>query len=79
MSLWARFALIVPVLCSLCLYRLNFWLPSGCSGIGAHSHDRLFLVNNYMTEGRQKRFIKDAFKQYLSPAVIEESWPHPEH
>ncbi len=34
-------ALIVPVLCSLCLYRLNFWLPL-ISGISANSHDRLF-------------------------------------
>ena len=26
----------------------------------------------HATEGRQKRYIKGAFKQYLSPAVIEE-------
>ena len=32
----------------------------------------------YTTEGRQKLFIKNAFKQYLSPAVIEELIQHPE-
>jgi adenylate cyclase len=32
----------------------------------------------YATEGRQKLFIKNAFKQYLSPAVIEELIKHPE-
>ncbi|MFH1039201.1 MAG: adenylate/guanylate cyclase domain-containing protein [PVC group bacterium] len=29
------------------------------------------LLYNYATEGRQKAFIKGAFKYYLSPAVIE--------
>jgi adenylate cyclase len=33
---------------------------------------------NYATEGKQKRFIKGAFKQYLSPVVIEELVHHPE-
>jgi adenylate cyclase len=32
----------------------------------------------YTTEGRQKMFIKGAFKQYLSPAVIEQIIAHPE-
>jgi adenylate cyclase len=32
----------------------------------------------YATEGRQKRYIKSAFKQYLSPTVIEELIAHPE-
>jgi adenylate cyclase len=32
-----------------------------------------------MTEGRQKRFIKDAFKHYLSPEVIEVLMQHPEN
>ena len=29
-------------------------------------------IINYATEGRQKRFIKNAFSQYLSPAVINQ-------
>ena len=33
---------------------------------------------NYATEGKQKRFIKGAFQQYLSPAVIEQLIAHPE-
>jgi adenylate cyclase len=33
---------------------------------------------NYATEGRQKRYIKSAFRQYLSPTVIEELIAHPE-
>jgi adenylate cyclase len=36
------------------------------------------LIVNYATEGRQKRFIKNAFRQYLSPKVIEQLIAHPE-
>ncbi|MDR3342152.1 MAG: adenylate/guanylate cyclase domain-containing protein [Treponema sp.] len=32
---------------------------------------------NYATEGSQKRFIKSAFSQYLSPAVIEQLLANP--
>jgi adenylate cyclase len=32
---------------------------------------------NYTTEGSQKRFIKSAFSQYLSPAVIEQLLDNP--
>jgi adenylate cyclase len=35
-------------------------------------------VVNYATEGRQKRFIKNAFSQYLSPAVIDQLIQHPD-
>jgi adenylate cyclase len=33
---------------------------------------------SYATEGRQKRYIKGAFKQYLSPEVIDQLIAHPE-
>ncbi|GAK59582.1 adenylate/guanylate cyclase with Chase sensor [Candidatus Vecturithrix granuli] len=71
--------LILPVFCSLGLYRLNMWLPLVVQELALTLTIVFSLVNNYMTEGRQKRFIKDAFKQYLSPAVIEELLQHPEH
>ena len=29
------------------------------------------MIINYVTEGKQKKYLKTAFKQYLSPAVIE--------
>ena len=35
-------------------------------------------VLNFAVEGRQKRYIKNAFQQYLSHAVIEELLAHPE-
>ncbi len=36
------------------------------------------LAINYMTEGRQKRFIKNAFQQYISPDFIEQLIQKPE-
>ena len=35
-------------------------------------------ILNYAFEGRQKRLIKGAFKQYLSPTVIEQLVRNPE-
>ena len=36
------------------------------------------IFENYMTEGHQKRYLKSAFRQYLSPAVIENLISNPE-
>lgn len=36
------------------------------------------LVWNYATEGRQKRFLKSAFNQYVGPAVLDELVAQPE-
>lgn len=36
------------------------------------------IFNYYLTEGRQKRFIKSAFSQYLSPQVIDSLIENPE-
>jgi adenylate cyclase len=68
---------LAPAL-SLAAYALGWWLPLLASELGVV----LTLVSsslvNYATEGRQKRYIKGAFKQYLSPEVIEQLIAHPE-
>lgn len=38
----------------------------------------LALIVGYRQEGRQRRYLKSAFKQYLSPVVIEDLLAHPE-
>ena len=35
------------------------------------------LAVSYMVEGKQRRYLKNAFKQYLSPAVIEQLIANP--
>jgi len=64
--------LLIPVGLSVGLYAAGFWLPVVVQELGAASALGLTLIVNYAVEGRQKRFIKGAFSQYLSPAVIEQ-------
>ena len=68
----------LPILAGGWAYLQGIWLPV----LGPLLATALALVGalalNYATEGKQKRFIKGAFKQYLSPVVIEELVQHPE-
>lgn len=76
-ALFAVF-LPLPAVVSLAAYAQGYWIPLvvleaavSLSLLGA-------LTVNYATEGRQKRFIKGAFRHYLSPKVIEELIAHPD-
>jgi adenylate cyclase len=70
--------LLLPALLAAAAYRAGFWLPLVVQEIGVAV--TLFCAGAiyYTTEGRQKLFIKNAFKQYLSPTVIEELIRYPE-
>lgn len=72
------FFICLPVILCLIAYRFGFWLPLVVQEAGVVV--TLFSAGliYYTTEGRQKMFIKNAFKQYLSPAVIEQIIMHPE-
>ena len=74
---YVGFLPLAPAL-SLGAFALGWWLPL----LAAELAVALTLVSsslvNYATEGRQKRYIKNAFKQYLSPTVIEQLIAHPE-
>ena len=67
-----------PLLLSLRLYQQGYWLPLAVQEVVAALTILGSLVVNYITEGKQKRFIKHAFRQYLSPAVIDQLIQHPE-
>jgi adenylate cyclase len=68
----------IPVFVSFGSYLHGLWFPLVVQEISVAFTVALALVVNYTTEGRQKRFIKNAFQQYLSPAVIEQLIQHPE-
>ena len=72
------FFILAPVVLCLLAYRLGFWLPLVVQEAGVAV--TLFSAGliYYTTEGRQKTYIKSAFKQYLSPAVIEQLIQNPE-
>lgn len=73
------FFIAAPIIICLIAYSKGFWLPLVVQEAGVVI--TLFSAGliYYTTEGRQKMFIKNAFKQYLSPAVIEELIQHPEN
>jgi len=50
----------------------NLWLPIITPLAGITVSFISAILYNYATEGSQKRFIKSAFSQYLSPKVIEQ-------
>lgn len=69
---WSVIFLPLPVLGAFVLYDFNIWWPLtvqvltvGFTLVGGG-------VINYATEGRQKAFIKSAFRHYLSPEVIDQ-------
>ncbi len=71
-------ALPLPPLASLLFFSAGSWLALMFVEIAAIVTLVGASLANYATEGRQKRYIKGAFKQYLSPAVIEELIAHPD-
>jgi adenylate cyclase len=62
----------------LAYYALNLWIPVAGPVGGMGIAFLTAILYNYATEGSQKRFIKSAFSQYLSPAVIEQLLANPE-
>ncbi|OGP80722.1 MAG: hypothetical protein A2Z13_10720 [Deltaproteobacteria bacterium RBG_16_64_85] len=68
----------LPVLLSLVAYWKGSWLPLVVQQAAVSLSLLGALAVNYATEGKQKRFIKNAFRQYLSPDVIEQLIAHPE-
>jgi adenylate cyclase len=52
-------------------YHLGWWVPVVAPLMAAVFAFLIATLYNYATEGSQRRFIKSAFSQYLSPEVIE--------
>lgn len=69
--------LVGPVLFAMAAYRMNAWTGLATQLSGALT--ALFLAGayKYATEGKQKRFIRSAFRQYLSPQVIDQLLRNP--
>lgn len=63
-------ALGLPVAAGWLAYGSGWWLPVVPPVVGALAAGLAMLLVNYSLEGRQKRFIQNAFGQYLSPEVI---------
>ena len=62
----------IPVVAGFLMYRAGFWLPMVAPVLGVVLALVSAVVVNYATEGRQKAFIKQAFKHYLGEEVIDQ-------
>lgn len=71
-------SVIIPASISVILYVAGFWLPLVVQETAVVLTVIFSLGLNYLHEGRQRRFIKNAFSQYLSPVFIEQLIEHPE-
>ena len=63
--------------CDMYLFHKGYWFPMIMPLAGMLAAFLISILYNYYTEGRQKRFIKSAFSQYLSPKVIEQLMADP--
>lgn len=73
---FAAFLLIPPAL-GFGLYDRGFWWPMVFTWLAVALALTGAVILSYATEGRQKRFIKSAFRQYLSGDVIEQMLDNP--
>lgn len=64
-------ALPLPLAGGFFGYAAGFWWPIMDSAVAVAVALVGAVVWNYATEGRQKAFIKQAFKHYISPAYID--------
>ncbi|MFA6938010.1 MAG: adenylate/guanylate cyclase domain-containing protein [Treponema sp.] len=73
----AAFGIVLIIAFSYVLFLYSVWIilvaPLFCFSFSFLAD--LFL--NYLLEGRQKKFIKSAFSQYLSPVVIDQLISNP--
>jgi len=63
--------LLLAVVPAFAGYAAGYWWPLVAPAFAAMLALVSAIVVKYATEGRQKAYIKRAFKHYLSPAVIE--------
>jgi len=65
--------ILLTIIGSFLAYQFaNLWVPMITFIVGALAAFVTVMLYNYATEGSQKRFIKSAFSQYLSPKVVDQ-------
>jgi adenylate cyclase len=69
----------LPLVPGFAGYYLGYWFPIAPPAVAVALALVSALILNYTIEGKQRRFIKSAFSQYLSPAFIERLVQDPSH
>lgn len=74
-AVWSVLSLVfwvaLPVSVALLAFLGGIWIPVMVPTFTAFLAALAATGANYATEGKERRFIRSAFSQYLSPAVIE--------
>ncbi len=78
LSLGLILGLAISSVIPFVLFVQNIWIELIAPLVAFISSYIISLALNYIIEGKQKRFIKSAFSQYLSPAVIEQLVDNPD-
>jgi adenylate cyclase len=74
---FAVFCLGLLVILTSLAFGWGYWLEFVAPGFAVVLSFTTAMVLNYSFEGRQKRFIKNAFRHYLSPDVIDRVLEYP--
>jgi adenylate cyclase len=69
--------ILSPIGIAVAGYVSGIWIPLMDLEVAGLIPLSLGILSNYAMEGRQKRYIKKAFAQYLSPKVIEQLVQNP--
>ena len=77
LSLFFLFCLALPAAAAGAAYTSGFWLDFVAPEAGSILAFIGASLLNFSTEGRQRRFIKNVFRHYLSPHVIEQIIENP--
>lgn len=72
------FVLVMIITGTIGAYAAGYWLPMIAPLFTAVQCFISVTVYNYATEGSQRKFIKSAFGQYLSPILIDKLIANPE-
>lgn len=70
-GLFFPFVLALPGLAAAAAFRSGWWIEAAAPSAAVVMAFLSAVLLNYGIEGRQRRFIKSAFRYYLSPDVIE--------
>lgn len=68
----------LPAIAAVLAYLAGWWWPVVAPELGLAGGLVAGLAVNYATEGRQRRFLKQAFRHYLSPHVVEKLLEDPD-
>ncbi len=76
-TLWLIISLLGPALAGALAFQKGFWLEIVPAELSTLTAFILAALLNYSFEGKERRFIKNVFRHYLSPQIIDRIMANP--